>query len=104
MTDLEKIKQMEELNWKPASQYWCEQYHMKRKKLVEAADEIVTLRQQVQHVNDHADAAIEDMERMREGLIRIANYPIPRPYFGKGGATIPEAMRNIARAALEECK
>ena len=70
----------------------------------EAADEIELLRKQVNHANDHADAAIEDMERMLEGLTRIANYPIPRPYFGKGGATIPEAMRNIARAALEESK
>lgn len=50
------------------------------------------------------DEAADEIERLREALTRIANYPIHRPYFGKGGATIPETMRNIARAALEESK
>jgi hypothetical protein len=26
MTDLEKVKKMEELNWKPSSTYWSEKY------------------------------------------------------------------------------
>jgi len=26
MTDLEKVQRMADLNWKPASQYWHEQY------------------------------------------------------------------------------
>jgi len=26
MTDQEKVKMMEDMNWKPAAQYWKEQY------------------------------------------------------------------------------
>lgn len=77
MTDLDKIKRMEELNWKPASQYWCEQYHMKRKNLVEAADEI---------------------KRLREALVLITN--IDNEMWGGDWDEI-ERARDIARAALQ---
>lgn len=50
MTDLDKIKHMEELNWKPASQYWREQCNIKRKKLVEAAEEIERLRDKLENI------------------------------------------------------
>ena len=83
MTDLDKIKQMEELNWKPASQYWCEQYHMKRKKLVEAADEIERLRDALQFYAD------------------LSKYPAP---FTGGLGELYFDCGTIARAALEESK
>ena len=31
MTDLEKVKMMEDMNWKPAAQYWKEQYEKVKK-------------------------------------------------------------------------
>lgn len=80
MTDLDKVKHMEDLNWKPASQYWCEQYHIKRKKLVEAADEI---------------------ERLRCALAHITN--IKNEMYGGDWDEIEHA-RTIARAALEGSK
>lgn len=58
MTDLDKVKRMEELNWKPASQYWCEQYHIKRKKLDEAADEIERLREALREVIDEFEVCV----------------------------------------------
>lgn len=59
---------------------------------IEAADEIERLRQQVQNANDHADAAIKDMELMREALERVQTvYQVTH-------------CHAIARAALEESK
>lgn len=72
--------------------------------IMQAADEIERLRQQVQHANDHADAAIKDMELMRKALefyADVSKYPAPLTgglgdlYFDCG---------TIARAALEESK
>lgn len=71
---------------------------------LEAADEIERLRRQVKHANDHADAAIKDMELLRAALefyADVSKYPAPLTgglgelYFDCG---------TIARAALEESK
>lgn len=43
MTDLEKVKLMEDLNWKPAAQYWKGQYlkaHEAREKAIAKLEEI----------------------------------------------------------------
>lgn len=49
---------------------------------------------------DLFDAMQARAEKAEATLERISQYPIPRPYFGKG-VEIPDAMRGIARAALE---
>lgn len=73
---------------------YCADTGLKSHTIDEAADEIERLRQQVQHANDHADAAIKDMELMREALRKVLELSA-----GDSGWA-----RQIARAALEESK
>lgn len=56
---------------------------------------------EVRYVRADIHAAMQARaEKAEATLERISQYPIPRPYFGKG-VEIPDAMRGIARAALE---
>jgi hypothetical protein len=43
MTDLEKVRRMADLNWKPASQYWYEMYVKSQAKVEQLEQKIKLL-------------------------------------------------------------
>ena len=50
MTDLERIKFMQDCNWKPAGQYWRELYERSQATVAKQAEELVELKHYIKQL------------------------------------------------------